>query len=150
MMSYVFESMLNFDFYAVRKRQTPDGVGGWDISYYELDSILGRLRPASTRERESAQQEQRVITHVFYCLGDVDIGRGDVISKGVISIDGHKLSSPEIMVKVEGNRNPSTADEHFEIDCFQIQNDLIDIAYFRLLESGDIRSLESGGFRLLE
>jgi len=147
----VFNSLLNLDFNAVRMTRDPDGHGGWEVGFIEIPSILGRLRPATSREREVAAQEQRVITHVFYSETSANLGRGDYISPGLIVISGEDLRSSDIIVKIEGNREPSTADHHFEIDCIEYQPSVTQfLTEYRLLESGGVRLLEDGGFRLLE
>ena len=108
-MMSIFESLLNRTFTHSRRRRTPDGQGGWPIDYVQLGSVRGRLRPASSSEREVAQLEERVITHVFYCLSSVDIVRGDILTYG------------DLMVEIEARRNPSTADEHLEFDARERQ-----------------------------
>lgn len=120
----VFQSLLNYSFYAVRTTRTSDGQGGWSIGFEDLPRIDGRLRPASGREREVASQEQRVVTHVFYCETAANIARGDYISPGAITINGSSLESDDIIVKVDGIREPSTAGEHYEIDCIEYQFEL--------------------------
>ena len=148
----VFISLLNFSFYAVRQERTSDGQGGWSIGFVALPNIQGRLRPANAREREIAAQEQRVITHIFYCQTTADLGRGDYLSPAEIIIDGADLRAADIIVQVEGIREPSTAGEHFEIDCIEYQFAASEFATaYRLLESGAVRLLEDDvSFRLLE
>jgi len=105
----VFESLLNHDFIHTGRRRTPDGQGGWPIDEIELEPVRGRIRPVSSSEREVAMLEERVITHVFYCLASEDIVRGDHLSYG------------GLIVEVEGIREPSKAGEHLEIDCRERQ-----------------------------
>jgi len=105
----VFTSLLNNDFDHTRRERTPDAQGGWVISYMTMDPIRGRLRPASSSEIIAAQQEQRRITHVFYCLATEDILRGDQITGDGVTVD------------VTAVREPSRADHHFEIDCSETQ-----------------------------
>jgi hypothetical protein len=133
-----------------RRRRVPDGQGGWSLTYYSINSIDGRLRPATSRERETALKEERFITHVFYCVANENIARGDMLSPGVLSIDGSEISSTDILVEIDAVREPSTADEHWEIDCNERQPSISDIAFFRILEDGDFRILEDGDFLLLE
>ncbi|MCJ7529804.1 MAG: phage head closure protein [Anaerolineales bacterium] len=105
----VFQSLLNNDFAVSRRQRTPDAQGGWVISYASITPIRGRLRPASSAEIISAQQEQRKITHVFYCVEGEDIARGDQISGDGVTVDIMAL------------REPSRADHHLEIDCLEKQ-----------------------------
>lgn len=88
---------------------TPDGQGGWVEDYVAVETIRGRMRPASVSERESAAQEQRQISHVFYCTAPSEIARGD------------RLAIGDLVVEVQGVREPSLAGEHLEVDCMEIQ-----------------------------
>jgi head-tail adaptor len=107
----VFTSLLNHTFTVSRRRRTPDGQGGWAIDYVALGTIQGRIRPATSVEREQAALEQRQITHVFYCLASETIARGDRLTVG------------DLVVDVEGIREPSKAGEHLEVDCLEIQQE---------------------------
>lgn len=101
----VFESLLNNDVLIERRTRTPDGRGGWVITYVEIGTVRGRMRPASSSERDTAAREERIITHVLYVSAETDIARGDLAT-----IDG-------LTVEVQGPREPSRADHHLEIDC---------------------------------
>jgi head-tail adaptor len=105
----VLESLLNADYIVFRQQRQSDGQGGWLMSYAELGAVRGRLRPVSSRERETAALEQRQISHVFYCLAGTDIARGDMI-------EGNGL-----VVVVQGVREPSQAGHHYEVDCLELQ-----------------------------
>ncbi len=105
----VFTSLLNHDFIASRRFRTLDHQGGWHITFASIATIRGRLRPASSTEILAAQQEQRKISHVFYCLEGENIARGDRISADGVTVD------------VMAIREPSRANEHYEIDCLEIQ-----------------------------
>jgi SPP1 family predicted phage head-tail adaptor len=105
----VFTSLLNHDFTKFRRRRTPDGQGGWAVDYVSVETVRGRLRPASSSEREAAAREERQVTHVFYCDAGEDITRGDRLSYSGLTVDE------------EGVREPSLAGEHLEIDCLEIQ-----------------------------
>lgn len=105
----VFTSLLNNDFAVTRRERTPDAQGGWVIGYVSLAPIRGRLRPASSSEIVAAQQEQRKISHVFYCVEGKDITRGD------------RINGDDVTVDVMAIREPSRADEHLEIDCLETQ-----------------------------
>lgn len=105
----VFTSLLNHDFSHSRRRRTTDGQGGWPVDYVPIGVVRGRLRPASASEREQADRQERHITHVFYCLAVEDIARGDRLALG------------DLVVDVQGVREPSQAGEHLEIDCLEQQ-----------------------------
>jgi SPP1 family predicted phage head-tail adaptor len=105
----VFQSLLNNTVALARQRRTPDGQGGWAIDYVALPSAQGRLRPASSAERDVAVKEERQLSHVLYVVYGTDIKRGDVAT-----VDG-------LQVDVEAIREPSKANEHLEIDCLERQ-----------------------------
>lgn len=103
----VFESLLNNTFTVERRTRTSDGQGGWTIGYTALGSVEGRIRPATSREREVADQEEQQISHVLYVVASEDIARGDRVTSG------------DLTVEVLGVREPSLAGEHLEIDCLE-------------------------------
>lgn len=105
----VFTSLLNHDFTQMRPARVTDGQGGWTVSFDVKGTIRGRLRPASTEERTVAAQEQRRLSHVFYCDADEDVRRGD------------RLAEDGITVEVLGIREPSRARHHLECDCWETQ-----------------------------
>lgn len=105
----VFTSLLNNDFVVERRRRTTDGQGGWSIDYVEQGTVRGRIRPASSAEREVADREERRISHVLYVVAGEDIVRGDRVTTG------------DLVVEVEAIREPSEAGEHWEIDCVEFQ-----------------------------
>lgn len=119
----VFVSLLNNDFTRWRRRRTADGQGGWVIDYPESEAVTvrGRIRPASSSEREAAMQEEREVTHVFYCLADQDVRRGDRIVGTSPSTGSGGGSGYVLTVDVEGLREPSLAGEHLEFDCTERQ-----------------------------
>jgi len=105
----LFSALLNNDFKISRPVRVSNGQGGWAVAYTVLGTIRGRLRPASGSERDTAQQEQRAITHVLYVIAGEDIQRDDLVE------------GDEVIVKVQGIREPSRADHHLEIDAQEIQ-----------------------------
>ena len=107
----VFESLLNNTFTISRRVRTSDGQGGWEITYLELDDVEGRIRPATSNEREVAAAEEQQITHVLYVLHGEDILRGDLVVCGGLEVE------------VLGIREPSLAGEHLEIDCLERQQE---------------------------
>jgi head-tail adaptor len=110
MTDLTFESLLNNTFIIYRKARTFDGQGGWAESWLEAATIAGRLRPVVGRESDTADQAQRVVTHVLYTLPAVDIQRGDM----VVGAGGAGHSA---VLDVLGIREPSHAGHHWEIDC---------------------------------
>lgn len=120
----VFGSMLNHPFFGVRKTRSSDGSGGFSIGYEALPDFFGRLRPANSKERETAMRDERSITHVLYTFSGENLRRGDYVSPGGILIDGDQITAFNLLVEVQGVRNPSTAFEHWEIDCLEIQEEL--------------------------
>jgi head-tail adaptor len=105
----VFESLLNLQYTITRRERVSDGQGGWAVTYGLLATVPGRMRPASSAEREAAAQDQRRISHVLYVLPTVDIARGD-------QVDGDGIT-----VNVVGIREPSRAGHHLEVDCWEGQ-----------------------------
>lgn len=105
----VFEATLNHDAVIENRQRTPDGQGGWLISYVSPETVRGRIRPASGSEREVAQQEERQLTHVLYVVAGTAIGRGD------------RVTVRDLVVDVEGVREPSLDSHHLEVDCFERQ-----------------------------
>jgi len=108
----VFESLLNHTFTIWRRERTSDGQGGWAITYALLGSAEGRMRPASSAEREVAAAEQRQISHVLYVVDGTDIARGDLVVGGGLTVD------------IQGVREPSQAGHHLEIDCLEMQREV--------------------------
>lgn len=112
----VFQSLLITDFTHSRRRRTSDGQGGWVIDYVAQGTVRGRIRPASSAERDVALQEERLVTHVFYCEADEDVRRGDRLvatSPGGYSLD----------VEVDALREPSLMGKHYEFDCRERQEE---------------------------
>lgn len=111
-MDAIFESLLNHTFTIMRRERTSDGQGGWAITYALIGSARGRMRPASSAEREVAAAEQRQISHVLYVVHGEDIARGDLVIGGGVTVD------------VLGVREPSQAGHHLEIDCMETQREV--------------------------
>ncbi len=107
----IFESLLNNWFTISRIERTPDGQGGWSVTYIPIGVARGRIRPASSGEIELAAQQQRQITHVLYLLPATDIERGDMVTCGGLLVD------------VQGVRIPSYAFHHLEVDCVERQKE---------------------------
>jgi SPP1 family predicted phage head-tail adaptor len=107
----VFESLLNNTFTISRRDRISDGQGGWAIVYAALDNVQGRIRPASSAERDMAKKEQRDITHVLYVVHGTDIAREDRVECG------------DLIVDVQGIREPSKFGHHLEIDCLEVQHE---------------------------
>ena len=105
----VFESLLNNDFTVRRPSRQSDGQGGFTAIYSPMGSITGRMRPQNAAERTVADSEEAQISHVFYTVAGEDVLRGDLILLGDFSVE------------VLDIREPSQADEHWEIDCLERQ-----------------------------
>ena len=111
-MSELFASLLNKTFTIQRISRTAAGHGNFPKAMEAIGTVSGRIRPANSRERETAAQEGREITHVLYVAGDADIGRGDQVTSG------------DLTVEVLGVRPPSISDHHLEVDCLEIQKEV--------------------------
>ena len=105
----VFESLLNRKYTIDRRSRVSDGAGGWAITYEEQETVDGRMRPATGQERDVADREERRISHVLYVVADTDIVRGDQVTGDSITVD------------VVAVREPSRADHHLEVDCWERQ-----------------------------
>lgn len=105
----VIEGLFTHEFTISRTEYVSNGQGGWSRVPVEVGTIRGRLRPLGGAERIVADQQQRQITHVLYCLATADIARGD-------QVDGAGL-----VVEVLGVREPSQAGHHLEVDCREVQ-----------------------------
>ena len=79
------------------------------ISFFDNSDLASTGKPASAEERTVAAQEQRRLSHVFYCDANEDIQRGD------------RLTEDGITVEVLGIREPSRARHHLECDCWETQ-----------------------------
>ena len=107
----VFESLLNNTFTVEKRGRTGDGQGGWTITYIASGTVRGRIRPATANERVVADAEQQQITHVLYVVAGEDIARGDRVTCG------------DLVVEVQGVREPSEAGHHYEVDCLERQRE---------------------------
>jgi len=107
-----FASLLNNMFTVSRRYRASDGQGGWTITWVDVGTISGRLRPTNSNERMVADAEQQQITHVLYTEYGVDIERGDLVRCG------------DVVVEVLGIREPSLAGHHWEIDCLERQEEV--------------------------
>ena len=116
-MSLIFQSMLNNVFTVSRRVRTSDGQGGWALAWEAVEPVTGRIRPATSSERETAAREERQITHVLYVVDGEDVARGDVVTWQ----SGPAGLALALEVEVQGVREPSLAGEHWEIDCVERQ-----------------------------
>jgi len=108
----LFDSLLNNTFTVERLSETAAGHGNFPQTYASHGTVQGRIRPASSSEKEAAAQEKRQISHVLYVAASADVARGDRVTCG------------ELVVRVLGVRNPSLADHHLEIDCLEEQKEV--------------------------
>lgn len=107
----LIEALFNQTVTISRRDRIADGQGGYSILYADVGAVEGRLRPASSTERDVADREHREISHVLYVLHGTDIARGDQIE-----VDGLTLD-------VMGVREPSRAGYHLEVDCLEVQTE---------------------------
>lgn len=105
----VFGSLLNNTFTVERRTRTHDGQGGFTVGYSAVNAVGGRIRPATSAERQIAAAEGRDVSHVLYVVDGEDIERGDRVTCG------------DLVVEVLAIREPSLADHHLEIDCLSRQ-----------------------------
>ena len=108
----VFASLLNNTFTVYRRVRTSDGQGGWTISYALVGTLEGRIAPKATAERVVGDSEEAQITHTLYCVAAENVARGDLVASG------------GLLVEVLGVREPSLADQHWEIDCLERQDEV--------------------------
>ena len=108
----VFASLLNHVFTVTRRTRTSDGQGGFTIGYSSVGTVNGRMRPASSNEKEVAAAMQRNISHVLYVEVDADIERGDRVTFDGLTVD------------VLAIREPSLMGHHLEIDCLEVQKEV--------------------------
>jgi len=108
----VFASLLNNVFTVTRRTRTSDGQGGFTIGYDSVGTVNGRIRPASSNEKEVASAARRDISHVLYVDADEDIERGDRVTCGWLTVD------------VVAVREPSLMGHHLEIDCLEVQKEV--------------------------
>jgi len=94
------ERLFNNTFTLYRRDRTADGQGGWSVTYASNGTAEGRIRPASSAEREVALQEQAQISHVLY---QVELG--------------------EQVWDVIAVREPSLSSVHYEVDCLETQTE---------------------------
>lgn len=105
----VFISMLNNTFTHQQITRLPNGSGGWQESFSTVGTVVGRMRPKSSREQDVADQERSEITHTFYATWPSEIDRHDRLIIGTETFE------------VMAIREPSLAGEHVEIDCRILQ-----------------------------
>jgi SPP1 family predicted phage head-tail adaptor len=105
----VFTSLLNNTFTVSRRVRVSDGQGGHIITYLEIGTVEGRIRPASSNERIVADAEEQQISHMLYVSHGSDVARGDLVE------------CSGLQVEVLGVREPSLAGQHLEIDCLERQ-----------------------------
>jgi len=108
------DGLLNNTFAIQRRDRLSDGQGGWMIIWAEIGTVEGRLSPLHGNERMVADSEEDQITHVLYTRSGVDVARGDLVVCG------------DVTVEVLGIREPSLADHHWEIDCLERQQELVE------------------------
>lgn len=112
-----FDTLLNNDFIVYKRLQLPDGQGGWYKQFTAMyDTVAGRIRPVTAKEREVAMQQEWQISHILYTNVVENIERGDIVSL----LDG------SLYVEIMGVREPSMNGHHLEIDCLERQYETIE------------------------
>lgn len=137
-----FTSLLNQEFDLYSPVRTSDGQGGHQLAFLPEGSVMGQMSPKSGAERINARQEQRREELTFYVEASVNISREWVVFFG------------EKWFEVLGVHNPRTANHHLEVDCFALDepilNGVILSLDLRTTEGGDVRITEDGFVRVLE
>ena len=110
-MSPLIEALFNHTWTVSRRVRSPDGQGGWPLVWTEIGAVAGRLRPAASAERLTADAEESAVTHVFYTLTGEDLTRGD------------RVEGDGVRVDVLAIREPSRAGHHWEIDAEEVQEE---------------------------
>lgn len=61
-----FRSLLNNRFDQVRPVRTTDGMGGFTVTWQTVATFMGRLRPLTPNEMETAMRMDEAFTHILY------------------------------------------------------------------------------------
>ena len=93
-----------------RRTRVSDGQGGWTEGWADKATERGRIRPASTSERNIGGQEQAMTTHVAYLRAGCDLKFGD------------RLYISETGYEVTGIRNPAGANKYWAVDLKLVQD----------------------------
>lgn len=101
-----FKKLLNHDWTIKRKSQTPDGIGGRDLTRTILATVRGRLTPKGKgQQREIALNRDIFVTHTLFVDHGTDIQKEDIVE----SDDGKT-------VRVVAVNEPAQADHHLEVE----------------------------------
>ncbi len=115
----VFESLLNNTFDVEAPTRASDGQGGWTRALIDVGTVQGRIRPANSNERVTADSEEQQITHVLY-LKTLTTSGGGVVARGAY------VETGDLRVEVLGVREPSEMAHHWEIDCLERQDEVLE------------------------
>lgn len=110
-----FRGLMNRTLTIQRKSGSPDGQGGHTLTYSDIGSTRGRIRPASSTERTIAEAWDALVSHVGYTPAGVDVRRDDRITTD--------NNGDTLYFRVKAVRNPSLKNHHLEIDLEQMQLD---------------------------
>ena len=93
-----------------RKTRVSDDQGGWTEGWADKATERGKIRPASTSERNIAGQDESLTTHVAYLRVGCDLMFGD------------RLLISDIGYEITGIREPAGAGKHYEVDLKMVQD----------------------------
>lgn len=97
--------LLNTSAEVWRQTRTPDGMGGWDVTWAQLSTVRARLSQPSAMERQIAAQAQAQLTHVVYAEDTADIRRNDQLRR-----DG-------LIYEVTDTYQPSVPGTYLRVNC---------------------------------
>jgi|GEM_PF-2172947 len=105
-----FTDLLWSTFTVKRKVKTPDGLGGYTLSYTTIGTIKGKLDPMFLpREPVNIGKFRSFNTHILYTVCSSNILRDD------------KIEGEGKVLRVIALKEPSEANHHYEIHCEEIQ-----------------------------
>jgi len=94
-----------------RPGHTKDEQGGYSEAYTTIQTVWGNIYPKTGSERQTAGQEQEVVTHV-------------ALLRSVVSVQfDDKLDDGTTEVKVLATRPPTQTWANQECDCIQTKEE---------------------------
>lgn len=91
-----------------RKVRTPNGIGGWSISWQDVATSVARVNPVSAKDRIEYAQAQYPVTHKVFLPGGADVRPEDCIVLGSRTL------------AVKGVYNPAESGHHLEVLCEEL------------------------------
>lgn len=88
--------LLNRDLERWRRTDTPDGSGGYESSWVQVDTVAARLSSPSPAERQTAAQEGVDVSHVAYLHPDSDVARGERLVDGDLNVEVVSVVTPSV------------------------------------------------------